>query len=141
MGSRTRGTNTHKHTHTHTHTHMLSLSHTHRSLKLLQTSMRRPDRVGTVGNQDENTSLYIRHQMPRRSPRGKRKMHPRAHTELVALEHFLHTVQVDDSVVGVAGDDGAVLEAGHAEESVCFCWFVAEWGEGKERLVRVCVCN
>ena len=63
-------------------------------------------------------------------------MHPRAHTELVALKHFLHTVQVDDGVVGVAGDDGTVLDAGHAEESVYCGWREERWGG---RLVCVCV--
>lgn len=63
-------------------------------------------------------------------------MHPRAHTELVALNHFLHAVQVNDGIVGVAGDDGTVLDAGHAEESV-YCG--GREGERGGRLVYVCV--
>ena len=45
-------------------------------------------------------------------------MDTRSHGELVALEHLLDTVQVDDSVVAVAGDDGPVLKPVRGDEEL-----------------------
>jgi len=96
---------------------------TYRSLELLQARMRGPDGIGTLRNQDKDAALHVGHQMPRRPSRSKGEMHSGTDAELVALEHFLDAVQVNDRVIGMAGDDGPVLQTCHAQEP-------ANWGGG-----------
>lgn len=66
-----------------------------------------------------------RHEVPGRATRREGEVDAGPDGQLVALDHLLDTIEVNHGVVGVAGNNGPVLVAGHTQElDVALCLVV-----------------